>query len=114
MRLYNDSQEGRIIAERLQIADTFWKRIARLLGRDEMLLDEGVLIMPAKTINTYFFSFPVDVLFLDREGRVVRLADNVMPWQTLHESGASSIVELSAGALCRRGCRVGDHVVWRD
>lgn len=114
MRLYNDSREGRVIAERLQIADTFWKRIARLLGRDEMLLDEGVLIMPAKTINTYFFSFPVDVLFIDADSRVVRLADNVMPWQTLHESGAVAIVELAAGALCRRGCQVGDRVVWRD
>ncbi|WP_346355174.1 DUF192 domain-containing protein [Azotosporobacter soli] len=112
MRLYNRSQGRKVIARQLHLADTFWKRLQRLIGKDELLLDEAVLIVPANCLNTYFLSLPVDVVFLDQEGKVVGMLESVMPWQTVCEKKAQAVLELAAGALCRHGCQIGDQLTW--
>ncbi len=114
MHLYNRSQGRKMIARQLFLADTFWKRLQRLVSKDELLLDEAVLIVPSSCLNTYFLSMPVDVVFLDQEGKVVKMLESVMPWQTVCEKKAQAVLELAAGALCRHRCQIGDQLTWES
>jgi hypothetical protein len=52
--------------------------------------------------------FSIDVVFLDRDGCVLRIAESVRPWRTAAARGARSVVELRAGECARRGLVVGD------
>ena len=79
-----------------------------LLGRRALSQDEGLLLEPASTIHTWFMRFPIDVVFLDRELRVLRVAESVRPWRFAAKRGAKSVLELAAGAAGRAGLRVGD------
>ena len=68
-----------------------------LLGRSELRPGEGLLLRPASAIHTFFMRFPIDAVFLDREWRVVGIADDVAPWRTAARKGAKAVLELPAG-----------------
>jgi uncharacterized membrane protein (UPF0127 family) len=92
-------------------AETALTRMQGLLGRDALADGEGLVLTPCSSVHTWFMRFPIDVLFLDRQGRVVRGVDALKPfrfawggWQ------ARSTIELPAGTLRRAGVRVG-HLI---
>jgi hypothetical protein len=58
-------------------------------------------------------SFPLDVLFLDRLGRVVTLYENLQPGQrTKMVKDAEYALELPAGTIAVTGTREGDLMSW--
>jgi uncharacterized membrane protein (UPF0127 family) len=55
--------------------------------------------------------FPIDAVFLDRDLRVLRVADDLKPWRAAAARKARSVLELPAGEAARRGLAVGDVLV---
>ena len=100
--------DGAVICERCTIADTPLRRMRGLLGRRELGSDEGMLLRPAPSVQTFFMRFPIDVVFLDRNGVVVGVRPEVRPWRSRSCRRARSTLELRAGEAGRRGVRVGD------
>lgn len=78
-----------------------------LLGRAGLASGEGVLLKPAGSVHTWFMRFPIDVVFLDRDMRVLKVAANVAPWRMAACRGAKSALELRAGESQRRGIEAG-------
>lgn len=108
------SADGAVVCERCTIADSPLPRMRGLLGRRGLPSREGVLLRPAGSVHTFFMRFPIDVVFLDREGRVLRVAEAVPPWRTAAARGARSVLELRAGECERRGVEAGDVLVVGD
>ncbi|MDP9261141.1 MAG: DUF192 domain-containing protein [Actinomycetota bacterium] len=100
--------DGLVVCERCIVADSPLPRMRGLLGRRNLGSDEGVLLRPAGSIHTFFMRFPIDVVFLDRDGRVLRVAESVRPWRTAAARGARAVLELRAGESERRRVAVGD------
>jgi hypothetical protein len=55
--------------------------------------------------------FPIDVVFLDRELRVVKVVPQLAPWRVASGRGARAVLELAAGECERRGVKPGDSLV---
>lgn len=72
---------GRILVERVTIAQDFKSRSRGLLGRQGLDKDEGLLIKPCNSIHTFFMKFPIDAIFLDKKGRIVKIATGIQPWR---------------------------------
>ena len=100
--------DGTAVCERCTVADRMLPRMKGLLGRRELPPGEGMLIEPAPSIHTFFMRFPIDVVFLDRDGRVLRIAESVRPWRTAAARGAKAVLELRAGDCARRRLLTGD------
>jgi uncharacterized protein len=100
--------DGAAVCERCTVADTPLPRMRGLLGRKDLPPDEGVLLRPAGSVHTFFMKFPIDVVFLDRDGRVLRIAESVPPWRTTATRGAKAVLELRAGESARRRLLPGD------
>jgi uncharacterized protein len=100
--------DGRVVCERCLVADSPLPRMRGLLGRRDLGSDEGVLLRPAGSVHTFFMRFPIDVVFLDRDGRVLRIAEAVRPWRSVAARGARSVLELRAAECARRGVTAGD------
>ena len=100
--------DGRVVCERCLVADSPLPRMRGLLGRRDLASDEGVLLRPAGSVHTFFMHFPIDVVFLDRDGRVLRIAPAVPPWRSVAARGARSVLEVRAGECARRGLSAGD------
>jgi uncharacterized membrane protein (UPF0127 family) len=105
-------EDGRVVCERVKVADTWFRRLRGLLFRRSVTSDEGVVLRPAFSIHTAFMQFPIDVVFLDQDLRVLRIADSVRPFRAASCRGARETVELKAGECARRGLVVGDRVAW--
>src|SRR5262245_46591664 len=105
-------EDGRIICEHVRIADTYTRRTIGLLGRKSLPQDEGIVLRPSFSIHTFFMRFPIDLIFLDQDLVVIKLAENLRPFRTSSCRGAREVVELAAGECARRGLSVGDRVAW--
>jgi uncharacterized protein len=102
--------ERRVVCERCSVASTPLARMRGLLGRSDLERGEGLLLRPAASVHTFFMRFPIDVVFLGRDGEVLKVAAQLPPWRTAGARGAKTALELPAGEAARVGLSVGDRV----
>jgi uncharacterized membrane protein (UPF0127 family) len=81
-----------------------------LLGRRGLPEGEGILLRPASSVHTAFMRFPIDVVFLDRDLRVLSVRADVRPWRAVTRRGAHAALELAAGEAARQGIGEGDEL----
>ena len=63
----------------------------------------------------FFMRFAIDAVFLDRAGRVVRVAEGLRPWTFAAAArGARDVVELPAGTAARTSTQAGDELVFEQ
>jgi uncharacterized membrane protein (UPF0127 family) len=96
------------------VADRPFGRMKGLLGRRALASGEGLLLRPASSVHTFFMRFAIDVVFLDRDLRVLSIAHDVRPWRAAGRPGARAALELPAGECERRGLRIGDSVAFAE
>ena len=61
----------------------------------------------------WLMRFPIDAVFLDRDRRVVRVAEHLAPWRlAVAAKGARDVLELPAGTVARTGTQAGDELVF--
>jgi uncharacterized membrane protein (UPF0127 family)/Flp pilus assembly protein protease CpaA len=92
------------------VADTPIARLRGLLGRDGLAKGHGLLIRPTWSVHTAFMRFPIDVVFLDRNMRVLEVTENLAPWRAASRRGARAVLELPAGECARVGLVAGDQL----
>lgn len=107
-RVICDRAAGTAVCERCVVADRPLLRMRGLLGRRDLSAGEGLLLRPAGSIHTHFMRFAIDIVFLDRDDRVVDVRHEVRPWRMARRRGARAVLELRAGEARRRGVEVGD------
>ena len=103
---------GAIVCETCTIARNAFTRMRGLLGRRGLAEGEGLLLQPAGSIHTFFMRFPIDVVFLDRERRVLRVVSSVPPWRAAAAKRARAVLELAAGEAARVGMTPGMVLRW--
>jgi len=106
------SEHGHVVCERCEIAESSVKRVRGLLGRKELVDGDGLLIRPTWSIHTWFMRFAIDVVFLDRDLKVLKLREHMSPWKAAAHRGAHSALELPAGEVQRVGLTVGERLAW--
>ena len=102
--------DGVVVCEECLVAATPFTRMRGLLGRSSLPSGQGILLRPAASVHTFFMRFPIDVVFLDKELRVVEIAGDLRPWRVAGKRGAKAVLELPAGECARRDLAVGDQV----
>ena len=61
----------------------------------------------------WFMRFAIDAVYLDRSGRVVKVAADLRPWRFADAArGARDVLELPAGTAARTGTQAGDELVF--
>lgn len=96
-----------ILAADVRVARTVRERMQGLMGKRAMPGD-GLLIEPADSIHTFFMRMPIDLVFLARDGAVLKLCPDVRPWRIrLAPRGAACVLEMSAGFIRRNGLARG-------
>jgi uncharacterized protein len=99
--------EGGVACERCRVADRLLPRMRGLLGRRGLASGEGLMLKPAPSVHTFFMRFPIDAVFLDRDGSVLKVRSHLRPWRVAGARGAHATLELAAGEAARRGIDQG-------
>lgn len=106
-------RSGLPVATRLVAAFDSTTRRRGLLGRSGIAEGEGLVLAPCSSVHTAFMRFAIDLVFLDRTGRVLKVAGGVSPWRIRLHWRAFAVVELAAGTIARTGTMAGDAVELR-
>jgi uncharacterized membrane protein (UPF0127 family) len=119
VRIYEALNHSRqaLLASECEAANCGWERMKGLLGRtkEEFPPGKGLWLVPANSIHTIGMSFPIDVAYLDKTGRVIRLYHSLPPFRVAAIKFKSrSILELPAGTLARTRTEVGDILEFRQ
>ena len=93
--------DGAAIVPRVRRTGWFWERMRGLLGTNPLADGEGLLITPCAAVHTVGMRYPLDLVFLDAQGRVVRTVANVPPGRLAVSGGvhARATLEVRAGWL---------------
>ncbi len=92
-----------------RLAANPWTRLKGLIGVKHLAPGDGLLIRPCKGVHCMFMSIPIDVVYVDRDHRVVGLDEGMAPWRMgrIYRNG-DYVVELPAGTIAATGTQVGD------
>ena len=101
---------GRWLVSSLVLAFDSETRRKGLLGRDSLGEGEGLVIAPSQGVHTFGMRFPIDIVGVDRDGRVVKVRASVPPRRIVLALSAFAMVELPAGRVARAGVEIGDRV----
>ena len=108
--VYNKTKQT-FLARRLKVADSVLSRLVGLLGRRRLEPDSGLWIFPSRGIHTLGMLFAIDVVFLDRDMKVVALRERVRPFSmTGLYLNAESVLELPSQTISKSGTEVGDEL----
>jgi uncharacterized membrane protein (UPF0127 family) len=106
-------QDGSVVAQPLEVAKTFFARGLGLMFRSRLPENGGLLIYHCNGIHMMFMRFPIDAVFVDKRGVVVKLYRKLPPWIGLVPLvwRADRVAELPAGTIDRHGLKVGDQLL---
>jgi len=98
------------IGSRIAVADRGQRRRKGLLGRNGLGEGEGLWIIPCEAVHTFGMRFSIDLIYLDRSRRVVKVRSSVGPARISGCFRAHSILELSPGTVAATGTAPGDQI----
>ena len=104
------SGDGALICSGCAVAERPVARMRGLLGRSGLAPGEGLLLRPAPSIHTFFMRFPIDVVFLDWDLKVLAVTENVRPFRIASHRAARTVLELTAGEVSRLRIEVGQQL----
>lgn len=97
------------------MAESLWSRFVGLMGKRELPAGHGLCIRPCSSIHMFFMRFPIDAVFVDGDGRVVRIYAAIRPWRiTGFVRRAKACIELAAGTCAAHGLQEGDVLQLAD
>jgi len=110
MKLYIGDK---LISNDVKIANDSMSRMVGLLNKNDLPHGESLLIEPCNSIHTFFMKFNIDVLFLDKNNRVVKVFRDMPPWRiTRPYLSVKRVIEAKANSF--QEIHIGDELELRD
>lgn len=114
MLVLNETRNQPLISE-ARLADTFWLRLKGLLGTKTLVQGEGLILVGEKSIHTLFMGFSIDVVYVDKNYRVIRTQEDMVPYRLGPFVGRSSyVLEMPVGTITHTATQVGDQLKFVD
>jgi uncharacterized protein len=99
---------GQVLASLLLPALDSASRKTGLLKHTGLADGEAMLIAPSNAVHTWFMKFDLDLVFVRRDGQVVKTRAGVKPWRMSGAFRAFAVIEMRAGTLAERDTQPGD------
>ena len=106
--LLRNTRSGKPVATVLETALDSASRNRGLLGRDSLPAGHALIIAPGSLVHTFAMRFDIDILFVARDGQVLKLRPSVPPRRIAGAIGSFAVIELAAGQLAMSDTRAGD------
>ncbi len=111
--LVNIARES-VLASRIEPAFDSVARRRGLLGRHVVPDDYALIIAPCNAVHTIFMRCALDLLFVSRDGAVVKVRRAVRPWRVSAAWRAFAVIEAAPGCIDRSLTKVGDVLALRE
>ncbi|MFA7677012.1 MAG: DUF192 domain-containing protein [Candidatus Omnitrophota bacterium] len=103
-----DKTSGEVISCQASLADSFYRRFMGFMFKDSIDSNEALIFYHAPSIHTFFMKFPIDVIFLDRNMKVIKIAPSLRPWRAVTCLGSYAALEFAANTAFRFHVKEGN------
>lgn len=111
MMLIN-SISGKILVKNVEEAIKYSHRLKGLLGRKSIDEDYALIIYSCSGVHTWFMRFPIDIILLDKNKRVIKIYTNMQPWKTTKIiTGANYVIEAKGNSIASE-VKIGHTIQW--
>ena len=109
--VYNQTREC-FLSFGVTVANTLFARLRGLIGKLRLTSDEGVWIIPSRGIHTLGVMFPLDIIYLDEDLKVIHTLEHFPTFRVGPlKAKAASVLELPAHAIYSSQTQPGDQFV---
>jgi hypothetical protein len=91
-------------------ATTFFTRTKGLLAHKNLSADEALFIRPCNSVHTLGMAFSIDVVFLDKQQRVLKIIHDLKPYRMAICRKADAVLEVAANSVARYELKTGDQL----
>lgn len=103
-------QSGNVICHKMIIANALFDRMKGLMFSQQLPDCDGFLIAPCNSIHTFFMLYNLDLLFLDKNFKVIKAVYDLSPWRmTWIYFRSHQVLEMKAGTL-KKNILAGDKL----
>jgi len=113
LKIQNATRDTALATE-ADAADSSRKRRVGLLKHTSLPAGQGLWIAPCEGIHTFGMKFPIDVIFLDRRKRVLKIRCDMGPRRIALCLMGHSVLELPAGTIAATHTQKGDQLVFEE
>jgi len=98
-----------MLLQNLMIAENLKDRSVGLLKYSKLSDDQGLWIFNCKSIHTFFMKFAIDAIFIDKQMKIVSIAEDINPFRMLFPRwSADSVIEVNAGVTKKWNLKIGE------
>ena len=102
---------GTVLADSERWAVTPADRARGLLDTPSLEPGAALVISPCNSVHMFGMPYALDVVFVDRDARVVRVIEDLRPMRfTRIHLRAARCIELPVGVIAQSGTRAGDQL----
>lgn len=96
----------------ISVANSFSARLRGLLGSSCLPKNKGLLIVPCNSVHMIGMRYAIDVVYFDKDGRIIKIVENVRPWLGCSIClKAESALEIAAGMVKEYGWEIGQKII---
>ena len=106
-----NTKSGVNLDVQVSLVKSFTARIVGLIGTEQLEKYKALYFVPCSGIHTFGMKYPIDALFLDKQGKVVHICDRLLPNRmTKVIPAATAVMECAAGFVQCHQIKVGDRL----
>jgi uncharacterized membrane protein (UPF0127 family) len=110
MKVLNINKQT-ILGTKILKAESFFQRLKGLIGTGSLDEGTGLLIAPCSSVHTCFMRYPIDVIFLDEDDKILHIIHSMQPYRfSPIVKGAKKVLELPTGICVSTGTSVKDQI----
>ncbi|MCR5835858.1 MAG: DUF192 domain-containing protein [Lachnospiraceae bacterium] len=107
--------KGKVICEKVEVADTFFKRFMGLMYRKSMEADHGLLLDPCNEIHTFGMKFSIDTITISSDNIIRYLDRDVAPRKVRKRvKDGKKVLELLSGTIEKYELELGDLIEFHE
>ena len=105
-------KQNRTLIPEARVAKTFFERFLGLMGRKSLTLKDVTIFPYCSSIHTFFMRDKIDVVFVSKNGVVLKIFYSLQPWKLLwSQKGATHCIELPSEESRKLGICEGDSLI---
>lgn len=115
--MIKNTSKNKVLAKDIKICKNIFAKCKGLIF-SRKIIDRGLVFIFNKekkhSIHMLFVFFPIDVLWLDKNKKVIDIKENFKPFSLLAKpkKKAKFIVELPAGTIKNSRTHIGNKIIW--
>lgn len=102
-----------VLAHSVKIAAMFISRLQGLIGTTSLPAGQCLVIKLCVSVHIFGMKYSLDIIFVDKNNRVLRIVSNLPPNRIACCSGGSYVMEIAGDSLDAAEINIGDYLKLR-